>query len=137
MFVEGQSPSTHIRSRNPAPSKLTKMFAMDGVSIEVLDEESTTPSKRYRVIDGACSSKFRIHAWKRLPGTDCFGPADIGRRILRSLLITAPQDWERRLEESTWASSTRLIVLLRVLRLSCPNPLVKRLETVLCQGQRL
>src|SRR5215467_9730059 len=25
------------------------------------------------------------------------GPLDIGRRILRSLLITAPQDWERRL----------------------------------------
>src|SRR5215831_20075717 len=53
------------------------------------------------------------------------GPLDIGRRILRSLLITAPQDWERRLEESTWASSTRLIVLRRVLRLSCPSPLDK------------
>src|SRR5215813_14574774 len=30
------------------------------------------------------------------------GPLDIGWRILRSLLIAAPQDWERRLEEFTW-----------------------------------
>src|SRR5262249_19977638 len=34
------------------------------------------PSKRKRVIDGACSSKFRIHARKKLPGTDRLGPAD-------------------------------------------------------------
>src|SRR5215470_4353473 len=37
---------------------------------------STTPSKRYRVVDGACGSKFRIQARKRLPGTDRFGPVD-------------------------------------------------------------
>src|SRR5262249_61232841 len=34
------------------------------------------PSKRKRVIEGACSSKFRIHARKKLPGTDRLGPAD-------------------------------------------------------------
>src|SRR5215470_15362851 len=50
------------------------------------------------------------------------GRLTIRWRISRSRLIAAPQDWERRLEESTWASSTRLIVLRRVLRLSCPNP---------------
>src|SRR5882672_63953 len=38
--------------------------------------KSTTPSKRQRVVDGACSSKFRIHARKKLPRTDCFGPVD-------------------------------------------------------------
>src|SRR5262249_42606848 len=38
---------------------------------------STTPSKRWRVVDGACSSKFRVHARKNsLPRTDCFGPVD-------------------------------------------------------------
>ena len=37
---------------------------------------STTPSKRLRVVNGACSSKFRVHARKNLPGTDCFGPVD-------------------------------------------------------------
>jgi len=37
-------------------------------------QKSTTPSKRLRVIDGACSSKFRIHARKKLPRTDCLGP---------------------------------------------------------------
>ena len=37
---------------------------------------STTPSKRKRVVAGACSSKFRIHAQKGLLGTDCFGPVD-------------------------------------------------------------
>jgi hypothetical protein len=37
---------------------------------------STTPSKRWRVVDGACSSKFRIHARKILPKTDCLGPVD-------------------------------------------------------------
>jgi len=41
-----------------------------------LHKRSTTPSKRKRVIDGACSSKFRIHARKKLPGTDCLRPAD-------------------------------------------------------------
>ena len=40
------------------------------------DTLSTTPSKRKRVVDGACGSKFRIHARKRLPGTDRFGPVD-------------------------------------------------------------
>src|SRR5262245_64683432 len=35
-----------------------------------------TPSK-LAAVDGACSSKFRIHARKNgLPGTDCFGPVD-------------------------------------------------------------
>jgi hypothetical protein len=39
--------------------------------------EPTTPSKRQRVVDGACSSKFRVHARKNcLPRTDCFGPVD-------------------------------------------------------------
>jgi len=38
--------------------------------------KSTTPSKCWRVIDGACSSKFRIHARKNLPRTDCLGPVD-------------------------------------------------------------
>src|SRR5215471_19999843 len=113
-------------------SVLTQQRIVGELTAEKEEFKSTTPSKRLRVIDGACSSKFRIHAWKKLPGTDCFGPADIGRRILRSLLITALQDWERRLEEFMWASSRRLIVLRRVLRLSCPNPLVKPLETVLC-----
>jgi hypothetical protein len=38
---------------------------------------STTPSKRYRVVDGVCSSKFRIHARKNgLSRTDCLGPVD-------------------------------------------------------------
>src|SRR5262245_21612799 len=38
---------------------------------------STTPSKRWRVVDGACSSKFRVHARKNsLPRTDCFWPVD-------------------------------------------------------------
>jgi hypothetical protein len=37
---------------------------------------STTPTKRNGVIDGACSSKCRIHAWKNLPRTDCLGPLD-------------------------------------------------------------
>src|SRR5215475_255811 len=49
-------------------------------------------------------------------------PLTIIWRISRSLLIAAQQKRERRLEESTWASSTRLIILRRVLRLSCPNP---------------
>src|SRR5262245_39108604 len=34
-----------------------------------------TPSKP-SAVDGACSSKFRIHARKKLPRTDCFGPVD-------------------------------------------------------------
>ena len=34
-----------------------------------------TPSKPLAV-DGACSSKFRFHALKNLPGTDCSGPVD-------------------------------------------------------------
>ena len=38
---------------------------------------------------------------------DCFRPGDIEWRVVRSRLTTAPQDWERRLEESTWLSTTR------------------------------
>src|SRR5262245_53270768 len=53
------------------------------------------------------------------------GRLTIRWRISRSRLIATHQDWERRLEESTWASSTRLIILRRVLRLSCPSPLDK------------
>src|SRR5215470_17931650 len=40
------------------------------------ERRSTTPSKRWRIVDGACGSKFRIYAWKRLPGTDRLGPVD-------------------------------------------------------------
>src|SRR5215471_20121195 len=66
-------------------SVLTQQRIVGELTAEKEEFKSTTPSKRLRIIDGACSSKFRIHAWKRLPGTDCFGPADIGWRILRSL----------------------------------------------------
>src|SRR5215471_8117779 len=40
------------------------------------ERRSTTPSKRWRIVDGACGSKFRTYAWKRLPGTDRLGPVD-------------------------------------------------------------
>src|SRR5215471_17454395 len=59
------------------------------------------------------------------------GPLNIGRRILRSLLITPRRIGSGDSEESTWTSSTRLIVLRRALRLSFKIRMRKRLETVL------
>jgi hypothetical protein len=45
--------------------------------VKRLGKEPTTPSNRWRGVDGACSSKFRIHARKNgLSRTDCFGPVD-------------------------------------------------------------
>src|SRR5215475_1848123 len=54
--------------------------------------KSTTPSKRKRVIDGACSSKFRIHARKKLPRTDCFGPVDDQMANLKITIDRGPAE---------------------------------------------
>src|SRR5262245_11316406 len=80
---------------------------------------------------GACqlpptrSRRLAVPSFVFTPGRDfrertASGRLTIRWRISRSVLIAAQQKRERRLEESTWASSTRLIVLRRVLRLSCP-----------------
>src|SRR5215475_11283929 len=87
--------------------------------------KSTTPSKRKRVIDGACSSKFRIHARKKLPRTDCFGPVDDQMANLKIKIDRGPAGLGAETGRIHVGSSTRLIVLRRVLRLSCPNPLDK------------